>query len=107
MCRKNAKMKILVRNLDRETTDQELREAFAKFGKVQSATVVREKSNDLSKGFGFVEMPKPGDAKAAIKNLNNSKLGFNVIRVKYAESTSPAAKPPRDLPSQAPSDGQA
>jgi RNA recognition motif-containing protein len=100
MCRKNTKMKILVRNLDRETTDQELREAFAKFGKVQSANVVREKSNDLSKGFGFVEMPKPGDAKAAIKNLNNSKLGFNVIRVKYADPSSPVTKAPHDLPNK-------
>ena len=38
-----------------------------------------------SKGFGFVEMPKPGEAKAAIKSLNNHALGDANIRVKKAE----------------------
>jgi len=84
-------MKILVRNLDRETTEDELNRAFAAFGKVQSCSIVREKSNDLSKGFGFVEMPKPGDAKAAVKSLNDSMLGANKIRVKYADSPKPPA----------------
>lgn len=86
-------MKILIRNLDRETTDQELQTAFEAFGKVQSASVVKEKTNGLSKGFGFVEMPKPGDAKAAIKNLNDSMLGANKIRVKYSDDKPQADKP--------------
>ena len=77
-------MKILIRNLDRETSEQELQTAFAAYGKVQSCDVVKEKSNGLSKGFGFVEMPKVGEAKVAIKNLNDSMLGANKIRVKYA-----------------------
>jgi RNA recognition motif-containing protein len=46
--------------------------------------VVDEKSG-ASKGFGFVEMPKPGEAKAAIKSLNNHALGDANIRVKKAE----------------------
>ncbi|MDP5031388.1 MAG: RNA-binding protein [Paraglaciecola sp.] len=79
-------MKILVRNLDRETTEDELHAAFSAFGKVQSCSIVREKTNGLSKGFGFVELPKPGEAKAAIKQLNDSYLGANKIRVKYAQS---------------------
>ena len=82
-------MKILVRNLDRETTEDELNRAFSAFGKVQSCSIVREKTNDLSKGFGFVEMPKPGDAKAAVKGLNDSMLGANKIRVKYATNLTP------------------
>ena len=79
-------MKILIRNLDRETSEEELIKVFAQYGKVQSCTIVREKTNGLSKGFGFVEMPKPGDAKAAVKNLNDSKIGANKVRVKYAQS---------------------
>lgn len=78
-------MKILVRNLDRETTEQELQKAFEMYGKVQSSIIVKEKSNGLSKGFGFVEMPKPGDAKVAVKTLNDSMLGANKIRVKYSQ----------------------
>lgn len=90
-------MKILIRNLDRETTEQELQTAFEAHGKVQSCAIVKEKSNGLSKGFGFVEMPKPGDAKVAVKSLNDSMLGANKIRVKYAEAkTDTQAKPQTD-----------
>lgn len=78
-------MKVLVRNLDRETSEQELQLAFEAFGKVQSCDIVKDSNSGLSKGFGFVEMPKPGDAKAAVKTLNDSKLGANKIRVKYAQ----------------------
>ena len=78
-------MKILIRNLDRETTEEALQTAFEAHGKVQSSVIVKEKSNGLSKGFGFVEMPKPGEAKVAVKNLNDTLLGANKVRVKYAQ----------------------
>ena len=78
-------MKILVRNLDRNTTEEELKNLFLVFGAVQSCNIVMDQSSGKSKGFGFVEMPKPGDAKAAIKNINNMTIGANKIRVKKAE----------------------
>ena len=78
-------MKILIRNLDRETTEQVLQTAFEAHGKVQSCSIVKEKSNGLSKGFGFIEMPKPGEAKVAVKSLNETLLGANKIRVKYSQ----------------------
>lgn len=79
-------MKILIRNLDRLTTEAELKELFQEFGSVQSCDLVMDKESGLSKGFGFVEMPKAGEAKVAIKNLNNKTIGSNVIRVKKAEA---------------------
>jgi RNA recognition motif-containing protein len=78
-------MKILVRNLDRETTEQALQTTFEVHGTVQSCSIVKEKSNGLSKGFGFIEMPKPGEAKVAVKSLNETLLGANKIRVKYSQ----------------------
>ncbi|MFT6777857.1 MAG: RNA recognition motif-containing protein [Paraglaciecola sp.] len=90
-------MKILIRNLDRETTEEDLQTAFEVHGKVQSSVIVKEKSNGLSKGFGFVEMPKPGEAKVAVKNLNDTMLGANKIRVKYSQDKADAqAKPKTD-----------
>jgi RNA recognition motif-containing protein len=90
-------MKILIRNLDRETTEEDLQTAFEAHGKVQSSVIVKEKSNGLSKGFGFVEMPKPGEAKVAVKNLNDTMLGANKIRVKYSQDKADAqAKPKTD-----------
>ena len=78
-------MKILIRNLDRTTTKEELIEEFEQFGSVQSCNVVIDAGTGISKGFGFVEMPKAGEAKAAIKNLNQKVIGKNAIRVKKAE----------------------
>ena len=60
-------MKLLVRNLSRTTTEDELLALFAPFGSVQSCTLVMDKDSGESKGFGFIEMPKQGEAKAARK----------------------------------------
>lgn len=79
-------MKILVRNLARTTTDAQIKELFTQYGAVQSCTLVMDNKTGVSKGFGFVEMPKPGEAKAAIKNLNDIELDGSVIRVKKAEA---------------------
>jgi RNA recognition motif-containing protein len=79
-------MKILVRNLDRLTTEEELRALFQEFGAVQSCSLVMDRDSGASKGFGFIDMPVSGEAKAAIKKLNNKTVGSNVIRVKKAEN---------------------
>lgn len=79
-------MKLLIRNLPRTTTEAELRALFAEHGAVQSCTLVIDKETGGSKGFGFVEMPKPGEAKAAIKLLNGLDIAGSKIRVKKAEA---------------------
>ena len=78
-------MKLLIRNLARSTTEEQIRTLFEEFGAVQSCNLVMDKATGGSKGFGFVEMPKPGEAKAAVKNLNARELDGKVIRVKKAE----------------------
>ena len=78
-------MKILIRNLDRSTTEAELKGLFQKFGSVQFCSLVIDRESGESKGFAFIEMPKAGEAKSAIKNLNNTTVGSNKIRVKKAE----------------------
>jgi RNA recognition motif-containing protein len=78
-------MKLLVRNLDRSTTEEELKVLFQEFGAVQSCDLVIDRDSGASKGFGFIEMPKTGEAKVAIKSLNNKTIGSNRIRVKRAE----------------------
>ena len=87
-------MKLLVRNLDRSTTEEELKVLFQEFGAVQSCNLVMDQESGVSKGFGFVEIPKVGEAKAAIKNLNNKMVGDNKIRVKRAEERKPEDKNP-------------
>jgi len=79
-------MKLLVRNLARSTTESELLAMFEAIGQVQSCSLVLDKVTGGSKGFAFVEMPKQGDAKAAIKSLNGQNIGGNAIRVKKADA---------------------
>jgi len=85
-------MKLLIRNLARTTTEAELRTLFEPFGSVQSCTIVMDNKSGESKGFGFVEMPKPGDGKAAMKNLNYTNVAGNKIRVKKAEEKQDSSK---------------
>jgi len=78
-------MKLLIRNLARTTTEAELKELFEAYGSIQSCNLVLDKETGGSKGFGFVEMPKLGEAKAAMKNLNGKDIAGSKIRVKKAE----------------------
>ena len=77
-------MKLLVRNLARSTTEEEVKLLFQEYGTVQSCDLVTDKTTGGSKGFAFVQMPKPGEARAAMKNLNNSTIASSKIRVKKA-----------------------
>ncbi|ACV27271.1 RNA recognition motif domain-containing protein [Kangiella koreensis] len=78
-------MKLLVRNLDRGTTEEQVKALFEEYGTVQWCNLIMDKATGKSKGFGFVEMPKIGDAKAATKNLNGRNVDGSKIRVKKAE----------------------
>jgi len=78
-------MKILVRNLSREMAEATLLSLFQAYGDVQYCKIVMDKVTGKSKGFGFVEMPRAGEAKAAIKQLNNQEIEGSRIRVKKAE----------------------
>lgn len=78
-------MKLLVRNLARNTTEEELRALFAVHGTLQSCNLVMDKNTGESKGFAFVEMPKVGEAKVAIKTLNGMDVDGSKIRVKKAD----------------------
>ena len=78
-------MKLLVRNLARFTTENQLLGLFEAHGKVQFCTLVKDKETGKSKGFGFVEMPKPGEAKAAMIAINGTDIDGNRVRVKKAE----------------------
>ena len=78
-------MKLLIRNLSRTTTEADLQTMFESSGIVQSCNLVMDKETGKSKGFAFVEMPSPGEAKAAMKSLNGRNVAGSKIRVKKAE----------------------
>jgi RNA recognition motif-containing protein len=78
-------MKLLVRNLSRTTTEQEIATLFSTHGTVSACDLVLDQKTNESKGFAFVEMPKEDEAKAAIENLHETRLAKNRIRVKITQ----------------------
>ena len=75
---------IYVGNLAYQVTDEDLKAAFAVYGEVTSASVIRDKFTGESKGFGFVEMPKQAEAETAIKKLNGSSLKGRTLTANLA-----------------------
>ncbi|MBQ4831692.1 RNA-binding protein [Pseudoalteromonas sp. MMG010] len=78
-------MKLLVRNLSRSTTEQDLRTLFSAHGKVITCNLVLDKDTGQSKGFAFIEMPNEIESRGAIKALNQLNVDKSKIRVKYAD----------------------
>ena len=77
-------MNIYVGNLAFAITEDELRQAFEAFGKVDTATIIKDKYSGQSKGFGFVEMPSGDEAQAAIEGLNGKDLKGRNLNVNEA-----------------------
>lgn len=77
-------MNVYVGNLDWQTNEAELREAFEAYGAVSSVSIIKDKQTGHSRGFGFVEMASPTEAKAAIDGLNGSDLNGRTLTVNQA-----------------------
>ena len=77
--------KIYVGNLPFTTTDDDLRDLFARHGEVSKASVVMDRESGRSRGFGFVEM-ETASADVAITALNGRDVGGRSLRVNEAES---------------------
>ena len=81
-------MNIYAGNLSRETTEEELREAFEAFGQVSSVNIIKDRYTGESREFGFVEMPAKAEAEAAISGLNGTELKGRTITVNEAHTRS-------------------
>ena len=74
-------MNIYVGNLSRETTEEDLRQAFESFGQVSSVKILKNRASGESVGFGFVGMPESEEGQAAISGLNGKNLAGSAIKV--------------------------
>lgn len=89
----NDVVEIYVGNLSYDMTDAQLRREFERYGVVKSARVITNRSNNKSKGYGFVEMPHRKEALIAIKALDNAEVMARRIRVNEARANT---KPPEN-----------
>lgn len=77
-------MKLIIRNLSRQTKESEILALLSSIGKVTEFTLVMDQATGNSKGFGFAEMPYNDEANAAIKTLDGRDIDGSKIRVKKA-----------------------
>ncbi len=77
-------MKIYAGNMSYETTEEDLKLACEEFGKVESATIVKDKFSGEPKGFGFVEMSSKAEGQVAIDGLNGKELKGRELKVNEA-----------------------
>jgi cold-inducible RNA-binding protein len=78
-------LKIFVGNLSNEVSEDDLDTLFSEHGSVSNITIVRDSSNQISRGFGFVEMVRKVEAKKALKNLNEFEFKGKKLAVNEAK----------------------
>jgi RNA recognition motif-containing protein len=61
---------IYVGNLSFDANEDQLRELFEGYGKVDSAKIISDQFTGRSRGFGFVEMAEKEEGMRAIEELN-------------------------------------
>ena len=79
-------MDIYVGNLNYQTTEAELREAFETYGQLSEVRLITDRYSGRSKGFAFVEMPERNEAEAAIQALNGKPLQGRTLTVNEARA---------------------
>lgn len=92
-------MKLYVGNLP-FTVDQEgLKKLFESYGEIEEATVITNKFNQRSKGFGFVTFKDDEAGKKAIAEMNDKEVEGRQIKVSEAKPMDPdrPRKPRRDF----------
>jgi len=77
--------KLFVGSLAWATTDDGLREAFARFGEVTDAKVITDRETGRSRGFGFVTFADDAAADDAIAAMNGSTLDGRTLNVDEAQ----------------------
>jgi RNA recognition motif-containing protein len=79
-------VRLFVGGLSWDTTTDDLRAAFVKFGPIEDASVVLDRTTGRSRGFGFVTFEKSADAAEAVKTMNGAELDGRTLKVNQAES---------------------
>lgn len=76
--------KLYVGGLSYDTTEESLKAAFSEAGTVESVAIIMDNTTNRSKGFGFVEMSSPEEAKSAIGMWDGKELDGRQIKVNEA-----------------------
>ena len=75
---------VFIKNLPEELDESKLTELFEKYGQITSLKIMKG-DDGKSKGFGFVSYEDPGEAEAAVEELNNKDMDGKTMYVGRAQ----------------------
>jgi RNA recognition motif-containing protein len=87
-------MKIYVGNLPFGVDESKLKDIFSDY-ETEEITVIKDKFNGRSKGFGFIVIPDEASAKKAIEEFNDKEVEGRQLKVSEAKPIDPDAPRPR------------
>ena len=76
---------LYVGNLSYDTTEEDLRELFARHGTPASIRLISDKFSGRSRGFSFVEMSLDSEAEAAMEALDGTEFMGRNLTVSVAK----------------------
>jgi RNA recognition motif-containing protein len=77
-------MRLFVGNLPWAFSSDDLARLFSEYGKVEDASVIKDRVSGRSRGFGFVVMASSRHGAAAVDGLNGSTVGGRQLTVNQA-----------------------
>ncbi len=80
--------KVFVGGLAWATDDAGLEAAFAKFGEITEAVVIKDRDTGRSRGFGFVAFTSVEAKDRAVAEMDGAELDGRTIRVNEAQERS-------------------
>lgn len=86
--------KLYVGNLNYNTNEERLRQAFSANGReVTSVSIIMDRETGRPRGFAFVEMATPEAAQAAMQELDGTDLDGRTLRINEAREREPRSGP--------------
>jgi len=76
--------KLYVGNLSFKSSEEDIRAAFEQFGAVTDLYVAMDKMTGRPRGFAFVTMGTPEEARVAIEKMNGTELDGRALTVNEA-----------------------
>jgi translation initiation factor 3 subunit G len=73
-----------VTNLSEDTTDDDLRDLFGRFGRISRVFLAKDRETNRTKGFAFVSFHERSDAIRAMEKLDKKGYDNLIIRVEFA-----------------------
>jgi len=77
---------LYIGNLPDETTEEDIRKAFGRFGDVKDVRLIMDRISGSQKGFSFITMGNVEQAQAAVRGMDGHDLGGHKLVVSEARS---------------------